>query len=227
MRRISGIAIPSKRDCYPSLEFEKILWKDGFKYVAGVDEAGRGALAGPVAAAAVVFPPDPSLLQTLDGVRDSKLMTPQERETWAPRIQATAVAWGIGFASAEEIDALGIVPATKLAATRALSVILATPTHSHPDYLITDYLVFPEIENPQTALIKGDQISLSVSAASVLAKTSRDAYMREIDSRYPGYFFSQHKGYGTRLHLQSLEMLGMCAIHRKTFSIPISGLATG
>ena len=147
------------RKINPTLEFEKSLWKNGFTRIAGIDEAGRGAWAGPVCAAAVILPPDPSLTWivrpgshgiTLNGVRDSKLMTPLARETWAPRIKAAALAWGVGFASAEEIDTLGILPATKLAATRALETL-------HPEYLLTDYLIFPNIELSQTALVKGDQ----------------------------------------------------------------------
>ncbi len=198
---------------FPNLEFEQLLWKFGFTRIAGIDEAGRGAWAGPVAAAAVIFPANPSLTQTLNRVHDSKLMTPLARETWAPRIKESAVGWGVGFASAEEIDTLGIVPATKLAATRALEDLL-------PDYLITDYLIFPEIDLPQTALVKGDQRSLSVAAASVLAKTARDVLMRELDSQYPGYGFARHKGYGTRLHQEAIKKLRRCEIHRKSFSIP-------
>lgn len=196
----------------PTLEFELSLWNDGFIRIAGIDEAGRGAWAGPVCAAAVVLPIDPSLTQTLKGVRDSKLMAPLERETWAPRIRETALGWGVGFASAQEIDTLGIVPATKLAATRALETL-------SPDYLLTDALLFRELELPQTSLIKGDQRSLSVAAASVLAKTSRDALLRELDSRYPGYGFARHKGYGTYIHREAIGRLGVCAEHRKTFSI--------
>jgi ribonuclease HII len=211
------------RKINPTLEFEQALWKDGFARIAGVDEAGRGAWAGPVAAAVVILPPDPPLTRNvrlgthciaLNGVRDSKLMTPLARETWAPRIRETALAWGVGFASAEEIDALGILPATKLAATRALEALSTIP-----DYLLTDYLIFPEIDLPQTALIKGDQRSLSVAAASVLAKTARDARMRELDGQYPGYGFARHKGYGTRLHQEAIRQMGVCAIHRKSFSI--------
>ncbi|MDP2994319.1 MAG: ribonuclease HII [Anaerolineales bacterium] len=198
---------------FPTLEFERNLWNDGFTRIAGIDEAGRGAWAGPVAAAAVILPADPSLTRTLNRVRDSKLMTPLARETWAPRIKESAVGWGVGFASEEEIDTLGIVPATKLAATRALENLL-------PDYLITDYLIFPEIDLPQTALVKGDQRSLSVAAASVLAKTARDALMRELDGQYPGYGFARHKGYGTRLHQMAIKKLRRCEIHRKSFSIP-------
>lgn len=198
---------------FPTLEFERNLWNDGFTRIAGIDEAGRGAWAGPVAAAAVILPANPSLTLSLNRVRDSKLMTPLARETWAPRIKECAVGWGVGFASAEEIDTLGIVPATKLAAMRALEDLL-------PDFLLTDYLIFREIELPQTALVKGDQRSLSVAAASVLAKTARDAMMRELDSQYPGYGFARHKGYGTRLHQEALKKLRRCEIHRKSFSIP-------
>ena len=198
---------------FPTLEFERDLWNDGFPRIAGIDEAGRGAWAGPVAAAAVILPANPSLTLTLNRVRDSKLMTPLARETWAPRIKESALDWGIGFASAEEIDMLGILTATKLAATRALENLL-------PDYLITDYLIFSEIDLPQTALVKGDQRSLSAAAASVLAKTTRDALMRTMDGQYPGYGFARHKGYGTRLHQEAIRILGRCEIHRKSFSIP-------
>ncbi len=198
---------------FPTLEFEQYLWNDGYLRIAGIDEAGRGAWAGPVTAAAVLLPADLSLLQTLKRVRDSKLMTPLARETWAPRIKASALDWGVGFASAAEIDTLGILPATKLAATRAFEAL-------HPDTLLTDYLVFPEIDLPQTALVKGDQRSLSVAAASVLAKTARDAWMRTEDDRYPGYGFARHKGYGTRLHQEAIRMLGRCEIHRNSFAIP-------
>jgi ribonuclease HII len=231
---------------FPSLFYEQTLWDDGYTQIAGIDEAGRGAWAGPVCAAALILPPDPSILQALDRVRDSKLMTPLSRETWAPRIRLAAVAWGVGFASAREIDTLGILPATKLAATRALASLssspnppslspaLLSPTHLSPpplspnplsinplspDYLLTDFLLFPELEWDQTALIKGDRLSLSVAGASVLAKTARDALMREMDLRYPGYGFARHKGYGTRLHQQSIHRLGLSEIHRKSFSI--------
>jgi ribonuclease HII len=197
---------------FPTLEFEQNLWSDGFARIAGIDEAGRGAWAGPVAAAAVILPPDPSLTQTLNRVRDSKLMTSLARDAWAPRIKESALGWGVGFASAEEIDSLGIIPATKLAATRALNSLAS-------DYLLTDALLFREIDLPQTALIKGDQRSLSVAAASVLAKTARDALMRELDNKYSGYGFARHKGYGTEVHRLSIKKLGVCDIHRKSFSI--------
>ena len=199
---------------FPTLDFEQALWKAGFTRIAGIDEAGRGAWAGPVCAAAVILPPEPGLLQTLAQVRDSKLMTPQSRAAWAPRIRQAARSWGVGFASQQEIDTLGILPATKLAALRALQAI-----SSAPDYLLTDFLIFPSLELPQTALIKGDRLSLSVAAASVLAKTARDALMRESDSLYPGYGFARHKGYGTRLHQQAIRQMGLCDFHRRSFSI--------
>ena len=198
----------------PTLEFEKILWKENFTRIAGIDEAGRGAWAGPVCAAAVILPVRSSIARTLKGVRDSKLMSPPEREAWAPSIREAALAWGIGFASAREIDDLGIVPATKLAAVRALSSL-------SPDYLLTDALLFREIELTQTSLIKGDQRSLSISAASVLAKTARDEHMRRLDDVHPGYSFTRHKGYGTRLHRQALLDLGTCLEHRRSFTLPI------
>ena len=200
----------------PTLEFEQNLWTAGFARIAGIDEAGRGAWAGPVAAAAVILPINPFLTLTLNQVRDSKLMTPAARQMWAPRIQEAALAWGVGFASAGEIDALGIVPATKLAALRAL-------VNLYPDYLITDFLVFREIDLPQTALVKGDQRSLSAAAASILAKIARDAKMRELDELHPGYGFAQHKGYGTRLHQETIKNRGLCEIHRKSFSITRPG----
>jgi ribonuclease HII len=212
---------------YPTLAFEQLLWDSGYSLIAGIDEAGRGAWAGPVCAAAVILPPDPTLVRRLDKVRDSKLMTPLARETWAPRIRQAALVWGVGFASPQEIDSLGILPATKLAGLRALASLCSSsnssapsiPSSCSPDYLLTDYLLFPSLDLPQTALVKGDQLALSVACASVLAKTARDAVMRAQDASYPGYGFARHKGYGTRLHQQALQELGLCEIHRKSFSI--------
>jgi ribonuclease HII len=197
---------------FPTLEFEQVLWQSDVARVAGIDEAGRGAWAGPVCAAAVVLPPDASLLQRLDGVRDSKLMTPAQRDAWAPVIKACALSWGVGFASAGEIDTLGILPATRLAALRALEACPA-------DHLLTDLLLFRELELPQTALVRGDRRSLSVAAASVLAKTARDAQMIELEEEYPGYGFARHKGYGTQVHQAALARLGLCREHRRSFRI--------
>jgi ribonuclease HII len=198
----------------PDLTFEHRLWQSGLAYVAGMDEAGRGALAGPVAVGAVILPDQPHLLSTLKGVRDSKQMTPLAREHLAPRIQESALAWSVGFAAPDEIDALGIVPATRLAALRALEVLSLFPC-----YLLTDFrLELPELDIPQTSLVKGDAKCLSIAAASVLAKTARDRLMCELDPQYPGYGLGRHKGYGTLLHRQALKRLGYSTIHRKTFS---------
>ena len=196
----------------PDLTFEHKLWQGGLAHVAGMDEAGRGALAGPVAVGAVILPTRSHV--SLSGVRDSKQMTRRKREELAPRIKQSALRWSVGFASAAEIDSLGIVAATRLAALRALESLVLCPS-----YLLTDFrLELPELDIPQTSLVKGDVHCLSIAAASVLAKTARDAVMCELDLQYPGYGLGKHKGYGTRLHRQALERLGYSAIHRKSFS---------
>lgn len=203
----------------PDLSYEKQLWP-AYKYIAGLDEAGRGALAGPVCVGAVILPNNnPLLLRTLKGVRDSKQLTPLRRTQLVPRIKENAYAWGIGFASADEIDTLGIVPATRLAASRAVEML-----NLFPNFLLTDFrLELPELDVSQTALVKGDQKSLSIAAASILAKTARDDIMREVDSQFPEYGFTRHKGYGTLFHREKITALGYCPIHRKTFKINKSG----
>jgi ribonuclease HII len=202
-----------KRD-FPNLNFEQNLWKSGLDHVAGFDEAGRGAMAGPVAVGAVILPPDPYLAWVLTGVRDSKQMTRLQRETWAARIKSVALAWRVDFSPAEEIDQLGIVCATRLAATRALDNLGVLP-----DYLLLDYRIdLPESTLPQSAIVKGDQISLSIAAASVLAKTSRDALMCGMAAQYPGYGLEQNKGYGTQTHRSAMMRLGYSPVHRKSFS---------
>ncbi|OGN74415.1 MAG: ribonuclease HII [Chloroflexi bacterium GWB2_49_20] len=205
---------PASLPKFPDFSIEQTLWKIGLTRLGGIDEAGRGAWAGPVSAGVVILPPKLSVLKTLHGVRDSKQMTVQQRESWVPLIQQTCLAWGVGFASAGEIDAIGILPATRLAALRALQNLSLTPEH-----LITDYLNLPEISIPQTPLIKGDRRSLSVAAASVLAKTSRDALMRQLENDFPAYGFACHKGYGTRRHQEAIRTHGLCIIHRKSFDI--------
>ena len=199
----------------PDLTYEKNLWSC-YKHIAGMDEAGRGALAGPVCVGAVILPDDDSLLsQALAGVRDSKQMTPRARESLAPRIKETALAWSVAFASAEEIDSQGIVRATRLAALRALHE-LSIP----PQYLLTDFrLELPQLDVSQTSLVKGDARCLSIAAASVLAKTARDALMRELDLQYQGYGLGKHKGYGTQAHRSAMKRLGYSSVHRKTFVV--------
>ena len=200
----------------PDTFFETQLWDSGLYHVAGLDEAGRGALAGPVAVGAVILPNDPGILsQTLAGVRDSKQMTPLERDSLAPRIKEVALTWSVAFASAEEIDTLGIVHATRLAALRALNQLAISP-----QYLLTDFrLELPQLEISQTALVKGDALCLSIAAASVLAKTARDELMRDLDGHYQGYGLGKHKGYGTQAHRLALKRLGTSPIHRKSFQV--------
>jgi len=200
----------------PSTSFETDLWDEGILHIAGLDEAGRGALAGPVSVGAVILPNDKTLLSsTLSGARDSKQLTPRKRESLAKPIMDVALAWAVGFATAIEIDKQGIVRATRLAAIRALHQFTITP-----QYLLTDFrLELPHIDIPQTSIVKGDAHCLSIACASILAKTERDALMRELDSQYPGYGLGKHKGYGTQAHRSALKRLGPSDIHRKTFRV--------
>jgi len=201
----------------PDILFETDLWNEGIHYIAGLDEAGRGALAGPVAVGAVILPHGDKTLpaSTLSGARDSKQMTPLERESLAPRIREAALAWAVGFATPEEIDLQGIVRATRLAALRALHQFTLTP-----QYLLTDFrLELPQLDIPQRSLVRGDARCLSIACASILAKTERDALMRELEAQYPGYGLGQNKGYGTPAHRSALKRLGTSDIHRRTFHV--------
>jgi ribonuclease HII len=214
--------IMPKREAYvipekPTLEYENQLWGEGFRVVAGLDEAGRGAWAGPVFAAAVVLPTDNHVIDLLNGVRDSKCMTAKQREHWRGCIQSASVTWTIGSASHLEVDEIGIVPATCLAMQRALDDLLY-----EPNYLLVDYIQIRDCSCPQLSLPKGDCRSLSIAAASVLAKTERDEYMTKLDKQFPGYGFAQHKGYGTAQHRLAIEKLGPCIVHRRSFK-PIKG----
>lgn len=201
----------------PDLSYEKEIWR-AYQFIAGLDEAGRGALAGPVCVGAVILPEDdPHLPQALSGARDSKQLTPRKRDQLTPRIKEIARTWGVGFASAEEIDSLGIVPATRLAALRAVEML-----NLFPQYLLTDFrLELPELDLSQTALVKGDQRSLSIAAASILAKTARDEHMLKLHDQFPDYGLMRHKGYGTLAHRKAISKLGYSPIHRKTFTLKI------
>ena len=198
----------------PDLCFEIALWEQGVHLVAGIDEAGRGALAGPVSAGVVILPADPDVAGWLSGVRDSKQMRPSARDHWADRIQNIAITCSVGFASNQEIDELGIVPAVRLAVQRAIAELSVLPQH-----LLVDFLALPNIPIPQTALIRGDARVLSVAAASVLAKTARDAQMLELDASYPQYGFSRNKGYGTPQHCAAIREYGQSSFHRTSFTL--------
>ncbi len=204
--------IPIKIPSSPDLSFEFDLVNKGNRRIAGLDEAGRGAWAGPVSAAAVILPVDKHMAIFLSGVRDSKQMTAARRYYWADIIKEQALAWAVAFASQEEIDADGIIAATRSAMMRALAQFPAPA-----DHLLIDALLLPGVATPQTPLIKGDQRSLSIAAASVLAKTARDRWMQEADQPHPDYGFARHKGYGTLRHQQALEQFGPCPLHRLSF----------
>jgi ribonuclease HII len=197
----------------PNLKYERELWKARIVYVAGVDEAGRGALAGPIAAGVVTLPKTKELLGIFQGVKDSKQLTPKARANWLGVIEDTALSCQVGFASAAEIDELGIMPATRLAARRALEKTTPVPQH-----LLIDWISIPETGLPETSLAKGDARSLSIACASIAAKVRRDEILFELDDTYPGYGFAGHKGYGTAKHLRAIREFGPCPIHRRSFS---------
>jgi ribonuclease HII len=184
-------------------------------HIAGLDEAGRGALAGPVAAAAVILPLDnPDALAALSNVKDSKQLTPARRESLYPLIIQHALAYGIGLEPAEVIDEIGIMAATKRAMATAVAQ-LHPPAH----YLLIDGRIrLQSIPLPQKAIVRGDDLSLSIAAASILAKVTRDRLMVELDPFYPQYNFLQHKGYGTAQHLAALARFGPCKVHRYSFA---------
>ena len=188
--------------------FESQIRESGAKFVCGVDEAGRGPLAGPVYAAAVILPPD----VLIDGLNDSKKLSEKKRETLFPLICETAVSYSIAFADEKEIDAYNILQATYLAMRRAVEG-LSVPA----DYVLIDGNRMPPLGVPGETIVKGDAICQSIAAASVLAKVSRDRFMLEMDKKYPQYAFSQHKGYGTKLHYEALRAYGPSPIHRLTF----------
>lgn len=195
----------------PSTRFFASLQRaHGYRSIAGVDEVGCGCLAGPVVAAAVVLrghTPLPSL-------RDSKLLSPSQRETLAVRIKKSpTIIWRIGSASVEEIDALGIRPATLLASQRALLGLTETP-----DAVVSDAFFIPGLPFPCHPLVRADQRCRAVAVASVLAKVHRDQLMDTLEEAHPGYGFARHKGYGTHEHLAALKKLGPCAIHRRSFT---------
>ena len=197
----------------PNLDFEQELWQSGIKYVAGIDEAGRGALAGPVAAGVVILPNEPDVGKDLHGVRDSKQLTAKAREQWYEVIFQTALSCQVGFASAEEIDEISIVPATRLAAIRAIAKVNPAPQH-----LLIDWISIPGAGLPETSLVKGDMRSLSIACASIMAKVKRDKYLRQMEDTYPGYEFISNKGYGTAKHRAAISELGVCTIHRQSFA---------
>lgn len=197
-----------------SLTFEQTCWQNGSRVIVGLDEAGRGTWAGPVSAGAVCLPLErPDLTTLLQGVRDSKQLSGRRRSQLVETIQNHALAWGVGSASSEEIDQIGIVSATRLAMKRALAM-----TALQPDFLLLDSIAWKDETIPYLSIIKGDSLSLSIAAASILAKVWRDEHMRELDQQYPEYGFAAHKGYGTPQHQAALRQHGPTPIHRMSFA---------
>jgi ribonuclease HII len=190
-------------------DFEDQARSEGFRSIAGVDEVGRGCLAGPVVAAACILDP---ARPVPDGLDDSKKLTELQRNEIAAELRGSVIAYAIGSVDADEIDRINILEATKKAMSLAIGEL--TPT---ADYLLIDALQLKLVRLPQKALIKGDSISYSIAAASVLAKTYRDELMRKFDTEYPQFGFASHVGYGTAAHLHALRTHGPCPLHRKTF----------
>ncbi len=195
-------------------EHEDVLRLQGYLLVAGADEAGRGALFGPVYAAAVILDP----VRRIAGLADSKALTPARREQLAAVIRSNAVSWAIGIADATEIDSINIYQASRLAMKRAVDALVPAP-----DFLLIDALTI-DWPGPQRGIIKGDAQVECIAAASILAKTSRDACMLDLDRRYPGYGLARHKGYPTQEHKDALRRLGITDLHRRSYA-PVAAAA--
>ena len=196
----------------PSSDEEQALLSQGYRFVAGIDEVGRGALAGPVAAAAVILPS--SLKETwINQVRDSKQLSAKKRQFLAQHLKEKALAVGIGMVSHVEVDSKGIIWATRQAMCLAVAELKPAP-----DFLLIDALALPAVKLPQKYIIKGDCLCLSIACASIVAKVARDQLMTDLSQDHPGYGFAANKGYGTSEHLKALQILGVCAIHRRSFA---------
>ncbi|MCD7860238.1 MAG: ribonuclease HII [Firmicutes bacterium] len=189
-------------------DYEAALYSEGVEQICGVDEAGRGPLAGPVCAGAVILPP----YLEIPGLNDSKKLSDRRRRELFPVICSSAIAYGIGWASSEEIDEINILQATFLAMKRAVEQL-----GGRADYILLDGNRETDFGIPVKTIVKGDSLSANIAAASILAKVSRDEYMEKMARQYPGYGFEIHKGYGTRTHYAALETLGACPIHRQSF----------
>lgn len=191
------------------LFFEEQAQAEGYKLIAGVDEVGRGCLAGPVVAGACILRPGAAIPK---GLNDSKKLSEKQRDEIAAELKETALAYAVGVIDADEIDRVNILEATKLAMVKALGALSPAP-----DHLLIDALQLKQVPLPQKALIKGDAVSYSIAAASVIAKVFRDDLMKQYDSVYPQYGFAGHKGYGCASHFAAIREHGPCPIHRKTF----------
>jgi ribonuclease HII len=196
----------------PNLDEESALISQGYRFIVGVDEAGRGALAGPVVAAAVVLPPNGSFPR-LHAVKDSKLVSPAKREELYALIIEESIATGVGIVASDVIDSVNILNATKIAMRDAVRQLACTP-----DYMLIDGLTLTRMPYRQKCIVKGDRLCLTIACASIIAKVIRDRIMNEYDNLYPGYGFARHKGYGTEYHLSCLKEQGPVKIHRYSFT---------
>lgn len=196
------------------LEYEKKVISNGFRSVCGVDEAGRGPLAGPVCAAAVILPEN----TIIDGVNDSKKLSEKKREQLFEVIKARSLSYSVAWASIEEIESINILNAAMLAMKRAVEDLSIKA-----DFALIDGNKVPDLDIPAFPVVKGDSLSMSIACASILAKVSRDRLMYKYDEKYPEYGFAKHKGYGTKLHTQVLREIGPCEIHRPSFLKKILG----
>ena len=197
---------------WPSFEEEELLLRQGYRLIAGIDEVGRGALAGPVAAAAIILP-HPCHFTSVEMIRDSKLLTPSQRLKLAEKIEENAIAYNVAMVEAQDIDRVGIARATLQAMRQAVEGLIPTPQH-----LLIDYLRLPDLSLPQKGIKDGDNLCFSIACASIVAKVARDKHMTGLDEHYPGYNFASHKGYSTAQHLACLRHLGPCPIHRRSFA---------
>lgn len=205
--RVSLFLDPEITEC--GLVFEEQAWSSGFKFVAGIDEVGRGCLAGPVVAGACILDSSKSLPE---GINDSKQLTAKQRDEIAAQLKENCLAYAVGIVDADEIDRINILEATKVAMRLAVAQLAPCA-----DFLLVDALKLKGVAIPQRSIIKGDSISASIAAASILAKTFRDGLMASYHEKYPEYGFGGHVGYATKTHMQALRAHGPCPIHRKTF----------
>lgn len=197
-------------------KYEEEAFSLGYELIGGVDEVGRGPLAGPVVAAAVILPRDAKI----PGINDSKKLSFQQRERLCKTISNLIIDWGIGIVDEQMVDEINILQATYLAMEKAIKSL-----KSKPHFLLIDGFKIPQVDIPQKPIIKGDQLSISIQVASILAKVIRDRIMVEYDNEFPQYGFAKHKGYGTSLHIDSIKKYGICKIHRRSFE-PIKSMCS-
>jgi len=196
------------------MKYEEELFSSGYELIGGIDEAGRGPLAGPVVASVVILP----RYTQIPGINDSKKLSPLQRERLSKTILETIIDWGIGIVDEQTIDEINILQATYLAMEKAVQSM-----RLKPHFLLVDGHKIPHLDIPQKPIIKGDQLSISIAAASILAKVIRDRMMIEYDNEFPNYGFAQHKGYGTESHIEAIKKYGICKIHRRSFE-PIKSM---